>query len=100
MRALRQVMRDALWTENFEGMMALVGEDNFDAGTDLGVSEIEILSAMKELLAQELLNSGPDKNTEVLSAHTCLCVSVRTYAIARTHVRAEVRMSISRGGCA
>eukprot|EP00974_Lingulodinium_polyedra_P076765 7431057-Lingulodinium_polyedra.AAC.1 len=42
-------MREELWTEAYDGLLAIVGEDNFDAGTDMSASEIEVLHAMRKL---------------------------------------------------
>jgi hypothetical protein len=41
-------MGEQLWTEDYAKMLSIVGEDNFDAGTDMSASEIEILSTMKD----------------------------------------------------
>ncbi len=44
-------MREQLWTEAYDKMLSIVGEDNFDAGTDMSASEIKILSTMKDTYA-------------------------------------------------
>jgi hypothetical protein len=44
-----EVMKEELWLQDFEGLQAMVGEDNLDAATDLAASEMEVLQALRRL---------------------------------------------------
>ena len=41
-----EVMRSELWSEDPEGMSALVGEDNMDSGSDMAESEVTVLQVV------------------------------------------------------
>ena len=45
-----EVFTEDLWDQDPEGMAAIIGEDNFDAATDLAASEIEVLQALRRLI--------------------------------------------------
>ena len=56
-----EVFSPDLWLHDVEGMMSIIGEDNFDAATNMAASEMEVLQTMRRMLDDlKKKASGPD----------------------------------------
>ena len=51
-------MREQLWTEDYDKMLSIVGEDNFDAGTDMSASEPSLAQNRANKLRPDCLQVG------------------------------------------
>jgi len=54
-----EVMAEGLWLEDWDAMLSITGEDNFDAATLMGASEMETLQGMRRLWDE---SAGDGKN--------------------------------------
>ena len=56
-----EVFKEELWLEDPEGMAAIVGEDNWDAATNLAASEMEVVQTLRQLLSKTSSDSSREE---------------------------------------
>ena len=75
-----EVLREELWDEDPEGLRAIVGEDNFDAATEQGASEMEVLRTLRRGLDETKRERDPNARFRQVLAKAQQCFGTAAYS--------------------